>query len=145
MNFIYLTFVIVWTHCVGMHSYHGASYFACDPLHSYFEGGWLGRAMVLGSFQCQGVLLLRHMVGQGPAVLAASAGRVGCFFFFLILSVLSFFSNASSLGRWLDVPKYCGLGHYNPTVAVSYYRRRAHTVLVNRLARLSLPRNSVNG
>ena len=32
-------------------------------------GGWLGRAMVLGSFQCWGVLLLWHMVGQGPAVL----------------------------------------------------------------------------
>ena len=27
--------------------------------------------MVLGSFQCRGVLLLWHMVGQGPAVLAA--------------------------------------------------------------------------
>ena len=26
-----------------------------------------------------GVLLLLHMVGQGPAVLAAGAGRVGCF------------------------------------------------------------------
>ena len=39
--------------------------------------GWLGRAMVLGSFQCRGVLLLWHMVGQGPAVLAAGAGRVG--------------------------------------------------------------------
>ena len=42
---------------------------------------WLGRVMVLGSFQCRGVLLLWHMVGQGPAVLAADAGRVGFFFF----------------------------------------------------------------
>ena len=42
-------------------------------------GGWLGRAMVLGSFQCRSVLLLWHMVGQEPAVLAAGAGRVGCF------------------------------------------------------------------
>ena len=41
--------------------------------------GWLGRAMVLGCFQCQGVLLLWHMVGQGPAVLAAGVGRVGFF------------------------------------------------------------------
>ena len=40
---------------------------------------WLGRAMVLGSFQCRGILLLWHMVGHGPAVLAAGAGRVGCF------------------------------------------------------------------
>ena len=62
--------------------------------------GWLGRAMVLGSFQCQGVLLLWHMVGQGPAVLAAGAGRVGCFLGFVFLSsILSSFSNASSLGR----------------------------------------------
>ena len=36
--------------------------------------------MVLGSFQCQGVLLLLHLVGQGPAVLAAGAGGVGYFF-----------------------------------------------------------------
>ena len=44
--------------------------------------GWLGRATALGSFQCRGVLLLWHMVGQGPAVLAAGAGRVDCFLFF---------------------------------------------------------------
>ena len=42
----------------------------------------LGRAMMLGSFQCRGVLLLWHMVEQGPAVLAAGAGWVGCFFLF---------------------------------------------------------------
>ena len=35
--------------------------------------------MVLGSFQYRGVLLLWHMVGQGPAVLGAGVGRVGCF------------------------------------------------------------------
>ena len=40
------------------------------------QPGWLGWAIVLGSFQCQGVLLLWHMVGQGPAVLAAGAGRL---------------------------------------------------------------------
>ena len=39
-------------------------------------------AMVLGSFQCRGVLLLLHIVGQGPAVLAAGAGRVGYIFFY---------------------------------------------------------------
>ena len=44
--------------------------------------GWLGRAILLGSFQCQGVLLPWHIVGQGPAVLAAGAGRVGCLYFF---------------------------------------------------------------
>ena len=44
--------------------------------------GWLGRAMVLGSFQCRGVLLLWQMVGQGPAVLAAGGGLVGFLIFF---------------------------------------------------------------
>ena len=43
---------------------------------------WLGWAMVLGSFQYRGVLLLLHIVGQGPAVLAAGAGRVGYIFFY---------------------------------------------------------------
>ena len=55
------------------------------------------------------------MVGQGPAVLAAGAGRVGCFwvfFFFVVVvvvvfisSILSSFSNALSLGRRLDIPE----------------------------------------
>ena len=55
-----------------------------------FLTGWLGRAMVLGSFQWRVVLLLWHIVGQGPAaaVLAAGAGRVGCFFFFSYLAFL---------------------------------------------------------
>ena len=75
--------------------------------------------MVLGSFQ------FCHIVGQGPAVLAAGAGRVGCFLYFFIWSILSSFSNASSVWRVLDVLKYCGLGRYNPAVVGSYYRRRA--------------------
>ena len=66
-----------------------------------------------------------HIVGQGPVVLAAGAGRVGCFLFFFISSILSSLSDASSLGRRLDILKYCGLGRYNPMVVVSYYRRRA--------------------
>ena len=36
--------------------------------------------MVLGRFQCRGVLLLWHMVGHGPAVLAADGGWVSYFF-----------------------------------------------------------------
>ena len=90
--------------------------------------GWLGGVMVLGSFQYRVVLLFWHIAGQAPAVLAAGAGQVSCYFFVLFfLSRLSYlpFSNASFLGRWLDILKYCGLGHYNPTVVVSYYRRRA--------------------
>ena len=71
--------------------------------HRYLQNGWLlGRVMVLGSFQCRGVLLLLHMVGQESAVLAAGAGWVGYvfffLFFFLISSILSSFSNASSVG-----------------------------------------------
>ena len=56
--------------------------------------GGFGRAMVLGSFQCRGVLLLWHIVGQGPAVLAAGAGWVGCCFcvciFHLVYSIFPF-------------------------------------------------------
>ena len=46
---------------------------------------WLGWAMVLGSFQCRGVLLLLHIVGQGPAVLAAGAGWMGYIFFLFFI------------------------------------------------------------
>ena len=61
---------------------------------------------------------------QGPAVLAAGAGWVGYVLcFFEIPSILSSFSNASSVGRRLDILKDCGLGRSNPVV--SYYRRRA--------------------
>ena len=98
----------------------------------------VGSAMGLRSFQCRGILLLWHMVGQGPAVLAAGAGQVCCFFccccfffccccfvLFFISSILSSFSTVSSLGRRLGIPKFCGHGRYNPTVVVSYYRRHA--------------------
>ena len=71
----------------------------CTTLVAHYV--WLRRAMVLGSFQCRGVLLLWHMVGQGPAVLAAAAGRVGffsffCFFFFFFLFFFFFFSSRLS-------------------------------------------------
>ena len=91
----------------------------------------VGSAMVLGSFQCRSVLLLWHMVGQGPAVLAVLAAGVGwvdCFFFLYIVFISSFlssFPNASSVGRRLDILKYCGLCRYYPVEVVSFYRRRA--------------------
>ena len=47
------------------------------------------------------------------------------FFFFFVSTILSSFSDASSLGRELDILNYCGLGRYNPTVVISYYRRCA--------------------
>ena len=59
----------------------GLSYGLVTCVFYIFFCGWLAWAMVLGSFQCRGVLLLWHMVGQGPAVLAAGAGRLGCFLF----------------------------------------------------------------
>ena len=46
--------------------------------------------MVLGSFQCWGVLLLLHIVGQEPAVLTAGAGQVGYIFFFVFFTYLPF-------------------------------------------------------
>ena len=62
-----------------------------STLKSVQLSGWLGQAMVLGSFQCRGVLLLRHMVRHGPAVLAAGAGWVGyVFYLFFIKSRLSY-------------------------------------------------------
>ena len=67
----------------------------------YLTTGWLGWAMVLGSFQCRGVLLLLHIVGQGPGVLAAGAGRVGYIFFLYFSS--SSISNVLSFGRRLTL------------------------------------------
>ena len=55
------------------------------------ESGWLGRVIVLGSVQCRGVLLLWHIERQGPAVLAAGAGRMGCFLYFLFHLVYPIF------------------------------------------------------
>ena len=53
--------------------------------------------MVLGSFQCWGVLLLLHIVGQGLAVLAAGEGRVG--YIYKYFFQLSSISNILSFGR----------------------------------------------
>ena len=44
---------------------------------------------MLGSFQCRGDLLLLHIVGQGPAMLAAGAGWVGYIFYIFHLSSIS--------------------------------------------------------
>ena len=55
--------------------------------------------MVLGSFQCWGVLLLLHIVGQVPAVLAAGVGRVG--FFIIIIIIYLFIFHLSSISNVL--------------------------------------------
>ena len=60
-------------------------------------------------------------------MLATGAEWVAMFYFYFFKSRLSYlpFSNASSVGRRLDILKYCGLGRSNPAVVVSYYQRRA--------------------
>ena len=60
---------------------------------------------VLGCFQRRGVLLLWYIVGQGLALLAAGAGWVGCFYFFVVvflsrLSYLSFLMPHLLGGDW---------------------------------------------
>ena len=74
---------------------------------------WLGWAMVLGSFQCRGVLLLLHVVGQEPAVLAAGAGRVGYIYFFFFFH-LSSLSNVLTFGRWLNMTEILWFRLLNP-------------------------------
>ena len=79
------------------------------PAELVQAGGEVG--MVLGSFQCRGVLLLLHTVGQGPAVLAAGAGRVGCTFYIFHLSSLS---NVLSFGRRLNMTEILLFRLLNP-------------------------------
>ena len=71
-----------------------------SSVNSFFTG-WLGWAMVLGSFQYWGILLLLHKVWQGPAVLAAGAGWVGYVYIFFF--ILSSFSKVLSFGRLLNM------------------------------------------
>ena len=63
--------------------------------------------MVLGSFQCRGILLLLHIVGQRPAVLAAGAVQVG---YILYIFHLSSLSNVLTFGRWLNMTEILWLG-----------------------------------
>ena len=72
-----------------------------QPAHKT-DSGSLGWATVLGSFQCRGVLLLLHIVGQGPAVLAAGAGRVCYFFIFFFFIIIFFFFHLSSISNVLS-------------------------------------------
>ena len=50
----------------------------------------LGQAMVLGSFQCQGVLLLWHMVGQGACYACSKCGTGGLFLYIYFSTRLSY-------------------------------------------------------
>ena len=75
------------------------------------ETGWLGWVMVLGSFQCWGILLLLHIVGQGPAVLAAGMGWVAIFFIFFINLP---FLMSMSFGRQLNMTEILWFRLLNP-------------------------------
>ena len=59
----------------------------------------------------RGILLLLHIVGQGPAVLAAGAGRVGYIFYIFHLPSLS---NVLSFGRWLNMTEILWFWLLNP-------------------------------
>ena len=54
--------------------------------------------------------------GKAGACCACSRCGTGGLFLFVVVvfisSILSSFSNASSLGRRMDILKYCGLGRY---------------------------------
>ena len=76
--------------------------------------------MVLGSFQCWGVLLLLHVVGQGPAVLAAGTGQVDYFYYINVGYIfyifhLSSLSNVLSFGRWLNMTEILWFQLLNPS------------------------------
>ena len=115
------------------------------PTRASNEGGWVGQwCWVASSGGRQTTLAYSKEEACCACSRCGTGGPFFCVFFF-ISSILSSFSNASSLGRRLDILNYRGLGRCNPTVAVSYYWRRARLVLVNHLVGLSLPRNSVNG
>ena len=71
--------------------------------------------MALGSFQCRGVLLLLHIAGQGPAVLAAGAGRVGYIYIYIFFFFhLSSLSNVLSFGRRLNMTERLWFRLLNP-------------------------------
>ena len=76
--------------------------------------------MVLGSFECWGVLLLLHIVEQGPAELAAGAGRVG---YILYIFHLCPFSNVLTFGRLLNMTEILWF-RLLVSVVVSYCRGR---------------------
>ena len=111
---------------------------------------WLCHSMcMLGSFQCWGILLRWHIVGQGPVALAAGAGMGGGWFF-ISDPIFSFLCPIS--WRRLDMTAVLWSQPLTPTTANSYYKGAggrggggvALLVLVNRLIGLSLQRNSVS-
>ena len=73
---------------------------------SYYFGIWKGTTLAYGRTRAC------------CACSRCETGGLFFVFFFFISSILSSFSNASSVGRLLDILKYCGLGRYNPAVVI---------------------------
>ena len=82
--------------------------------------------MVLGSFQCRGILLLLHIVGQGPAVLAVGAGPVGGYIFYIFH--LSSLSNVLSFGRRLSMTEILWFRLLNPKGSCQLLPRSSATI-----------------
>ena len=76
--------------------------------------------MMLGSFQCRDVLLLFHIVGQGPAVPAAGAGRMGYISLYFHLSSLS---NVLSFGRRQNITEIFWFRLLNPNGSYQFLPR----------------------
>ena len=77
--------------------------------------------------------------GRAGACCACSRfGTGGLFFRFVFTSsILSSFSNASSVGRRLDILKYCGLGRYNRAVVVSHFTSRTISSRIGQIFKIS--------
>ena len=63
-----------------------------QPIDYVYGQGKVGRAMMPSNFQCQGVLQIWIIVGQGPIVFAVRASGGGLDIF--VSSIISFLSRA---------------------------------------------------
>ena len=76
--------------------------FCDEDIYQDISVNRVGRAMVLGNFQCWGVLLICIILGLVPTVLPAGAGGVDFDFSFLSSSFFSHLSLSLSLSLSLD-------------------------------------------
>ena len=90
------------------------------PGHGRFGGGRVERRCWV-NFQCQGVLLVWMIVGQGPIALAVGAGG-GCLDIFSLIYIFSFLSPS----LWETARyrlKYCLKGPLNPKQPTNHHGR----------------------
>ena len=86
------------------------SYLKTRNSATFHSGRGSDRAMVFGNFQCQDVLLIWSIVGQGPIVLAVGAGGANLGIFSLD-NHFSFLSPSETARFRL---KYCHQEPFNP-------------------------------